>query len=199
MSDTYETRGRVTLFPAGRLPWRRGNGQPVIAWAGLETDVAIVGAPLAGGPSTPALAAAVSEAGGVGFLAAGYKTAAAVQAELHELRAMTARPIGLNIFFPTRDSIDEAALQTYTDRMRGEAQRYGVAVGAPRWTDDDWTAKLELAARERPDVVSFTFGCPERDTVESLRGLRFLRLLGRGQTPSSCTTTRMPVKCAREN
>ena len=34
----------------------------------------IIQAPMAGGPSTPALAAAVSDAGGIGFLAAGYKT-----------------------------------------------------------------------------------------------------------------------------
>ena len=139
------------------------------AWSGLEPHAAIVGAPLAGGPSTPALAAAVSEAGGIGFLAAGYKTAAAVQAELHALRALTSRPIGLNLFCPTRDPIDEAALQAYAERMRGEAHRYGVAVGEPRWTDDDWTAKLEVAARERPDVVSFTFGCPEREIVEWLK------------------------------
>ena len=141
----------------------------MISWAGLETEKAIVGAPLAGGPSTPALAAAVSEAGGVGFLAAGYKTAAAVRAELLELRAMTARPIGLNIFYPTRDRVDDTALRTYTERMQSEAQRYGVAAGEPHWTDDDWAAKLELAARERPDVVSFTFGCPEREIVEWLK------------------------------
>ena len=140
------------------------------AWAGLEAGVVpIVGAPLAGGPSTPALAAAVSEAGGIGFLAAGYKTAAAVLAELHELRALTSRPIGLNLFYPTRDPVDEAALQAYAGRMRAEEQRYRVAVGEPRWSDDDWTAKLEVAARERPDVVSFTFGCPEREIVEWLR------------------------------
>ncbi len=130
----------------------------------------VVGAPLAGGPSTPALAAAVSEAGGIGFLAAGYKTAAATQAELQELRALTSRPIGLNLFCPTRDVVDEVALAAYADRMQGEAQRYGVAAGEPRWTDDDWTAKLDVAARERPDVVSFTFGCPEREIVEWLQG-----------------------------
>lgn len=129
-----------------------------------------MGAPLAGGPSTPALAAAVSEAGGIGFLAAGYKTAAAAQAELQELRTLTSRPIGLNIFCPTRDDVDEAALEAYIDRMQGEAQRYGVAAGEPRWTDDDWTAKLDVAARERPEVVSFTFGCPEREIVEWLKG-----------------------------
>ena len=129
----------------------------------------VVGAPLAGGASTPALAAAVSEAGGIGFLAAGYKTAAATQAELQELRALTTRPIGLNLFCPTRDVVDDVALAAYADRMRGEAQRYGVAAGEPRWTDDDWTAKLDVAARERPDVVSFTFGCPEREIVEWLQ------------------------------
>ena len=129
----------------------------------------IVGAPLAGGPSTPALAAAVSEAGGIGFLAAGYKTAAATQAELQELRALTSRPIGLNLFYPTRGHVDEAALEAYADRMRGEAERYGVAAGELCWTDDDWTAKLDVAARERPEVASFTFGCPERELVEWLK------------------------------
>ena len=37
--------------------------------------VPIVGAPMAGGPGSPALAAAVSNAGGLGFIAAGYLTA----------------------------------------------------------------------------------------------------------------------------
>ena len=50
----------------------------------------IVQAPLAGGPSTPALAAAVCEAGGLGFLAAGYKPVDAVRADLEALRELTA-------------------------------------------------------------------------------------------------------------
>lgn len=132
-------------------------------------EAPIVGAPLAGGPSTPALAAAVSEAGGLGFLAAGYKSAAAVQDELDELRALTSRPVGLNLFYPVRAAVDEAAVEAYAERMRSEGERYDVQPGEPQWTDDDWTAKLDLAARERPDVVSFTFGCPDREIVERLR------------------------------
>lgn len=133
-------------------------------------EVPIVGAPLAGGPSTPALAAAVSEAGGLGFLAAGYKNAAAVAADLREARALTSRPLGLNLFVPSLEPVDEQALAAYIDRMRPEAERYGAQLGEPAWTDDDWDAKLELAAREAPDVVSFTFGCPGRETVGTLRG-----------------------------
>jgi nitronate monooxygenase len=132
-------------------------------------ELSIVGAPLGGGPSTPALAAAVSEAGGLGFLAAGYKTTAAVAAELDAVRTLTSRPFGLNIFYPFREQVDAPALEAYAERLRAEGERYGVEPGEPRWTDDEWTPKLELAARERPDVVSFTFGCPEREIVEWLR------------------------------
>ena len=133
-------------------------------------ETPIVGAPLGGGPSTPALAAAVSEAGGLGFIAAGYKTAAAVQAELDELRTLTSRPAGINLFYPVREQVDPAAIDAYDERMRLEGERYGVEPGQPQWSDDDWGAKLELVSRAGPEVVSFTFGCPERQIVESLHG-----------------------------
>ena len=92
-----------------------------------------------------------------------------MRSEIEELRGLTSRPFGLNLFFPTRDEVDEDALAAYADRMQDEGARYGVAPGEPAWTDDEWTAKLELAARARPDVVSFTFGCPGREVVEWLR------------------------------
>jgi nitronate monooxygenase len=133
----------------------------------LESPV--VGAPLAGGASTPALAAAVSNAGGLGFLAAGYKTAAEVAREIGEVRAATERPFGVNLFFPSRLEVDEAAVAAYAKRLAGEEERYGTACGQPRWSDDEWEAKLDLVARVRPAVVSFTFGCPDQGIVSSLR------------------------------
>ena len=99
-------------------------------------ETPLVGAPLGGGPSTPALAAAVSEAGGLGFIAAGYKTAAAVQAELDELRTLTSRPAGINLFYPVREQVDPAAIDAYDERMRLEGERYGVEPGQPQWSDD---------------------------------------------------------------
>lgn len=134
-------------------------------------EAPVVGAPLGGGPSTPPLAAAVSEAGGLGFLAAGYKPVDAVAAELAAARGATSRPFGLNLFYPVRDEVDDAAVAAYLESLRSEEERYGVRAGEPSWSDDGWEAKLELVARERPAVVSFTFGCPGRDVVEPLRGL----------------------------
>ena len=116
--------------------------------------VPIVGAPLAGGPTTPALAAAVSEAGGLGFLAAGYKTAAAVEPTISTvLRELTSRARSAQSLLPARERRRRGAVGAYASRLRGEGERYGVEPGEPRWTDDDWTAKLELvrarAARRR--------------------------------------------------
>ena len=81
-----------------------------MAFSFSQLEHPIVLAPLGGGPSTAALAAAVSEAGGLGFLAAGYRTPGAVRAELGELRELTARPFGLNLFAPGPPSGDVEAL-----------------------------------------------------------------------------------------
>ncbi len=130
-----------------------------------ELDVPVVGAPMAGGSSTTALAAAVSEAGGLGFLAAGYKTADQVAAELEAVRAATSAPLGVNLFVVEPYEPDADALDAYRRTLEPEAARLGAALGEPRWDDDDWHAKLELVLDMRPDVVSFTFGCPSSDVL----------------------------------
>ncbi len=124
---------------------------------------------MGGGPSTPALAVAVSEAGGLGFLAAGYRAPDAVRSEVEELRALTARPFGVNLFAPPGAPGDPAALARYGAELAGEAGRHGVAVGEPRHDDDHWDAKLALAAELRVPVVSFTFGCPDAAAVRALQ------------------------------
>jgi len=129
-------------------------------------QVPIVGAPLGGGPSTPALAAAVCEASGPGFLAAGYRSAAEFRAEIGELRARTTRPFGVNLFFFGRLAVDEDAVAAYAKSLASEADRYGVELGDPRWSDDDWEAKLAVVSDERPPVVSFMSG--PRFSVQSL-------------------------------
>jgi nitronate monooxygenase len=124
-------------------------------------DVAlpIVLAPLAGGPSTPELTAAVSEAGGLGFLALGYLSAEAAAERIAATRALTARPFGVNLFVPGRPS---------TADLRPFVARLGPAAGEPRWDDDGWEAKLDLLRADPVPVVSFTFGCPPAEAIGSL-------------------------------
>lgn len=126
-------------------------------------------APLAGGPSTPELAIAVCEAGGLGFLAAGYKSADTVRDEIEAVRAASERPFGVNVFVPTTRPADPELVRAYLERIAPEAERQGAELGEPRVEDDDWVAKLELMREQRPAVVSFTFGCPSDDEIASLR------------------------------
>ena len=123
---------------------------------------------MGGGPSTPALAAAVAEAGGLGFLAAGYKTPQAVRADIEALRALTARPFGINLFAPPGPPADPAAITAFGATLEAEADRFGAPVDAPRHDDDGWEAKLALVAELRVPVVSFTFGCPEPHVIAAL-------------------------------
>ena len=124
----------------------------------------IVQAPLAGGPSTTALAVAVGEAGALGFLAAGYRKAEDVRAEIRELREHTAAPFGVNVFVPGEANVDEAALERYVEQLGPEA-------GDARFDDDHWEAKLAVLREERVPLASFTFGCPPADVIASLRDL----------------------------
>lgn len=128
----------------------------------------IVQAPMAGGPSTPALAAAVSDAGGLGFLAAGYRTAEQLRAEIEQTRALTAAPFGVNLFYVTETEVDAAALAAYAEALAPWADRYGVELGATRYDDDDLAAKLEVVKEAEVPIVSFTFGFPTPAVVETL-------------------------------
>ena len=105
----------------------------------------VVLAPLAGGPSTPELCAAVSDAGGLGFLAAGYLSASELATRIERTRALTSRPFGVNLFVPGTSG-EAAGVEAYSQRLAGEAERAGVPLGEPRWDDDEWAAKLDLLA-----------------------------------------------------
>jgi nitronate monooxygenase len=137
---------------------------------GLSVRWPIVGAPMSGGPSNPALAGAVSDAGGLGFLAAGYLTPAALEKQIGELRATTTAPFGVNVFVPQSPHVDQVALDTYLESLRAEAEAAGVEVVAS-WDDDGWSDKLEIVTRHRVPVVSFTFGCPPPDIVRRLHNV----------------------------
>jgi nitronate monooxygenase len=131
--------------------------------------IPIVGAPMAGGPSTPALAAAVSGAGGLGFLAAGYKSTEAVAAEIAALRQRTSAPFGVNLFAPPGTRAPAAVVSAYAETLAADTERYGVALGdGTRFDDDSYHAKLDLMLGDRVPVVSFTFGCPGAQSVAAL-------------------------------
>ena len=137
----------------------------------LQLRRPVVQAPMAGGPSTPALAAAVSAAGGLGFLAAGYKSAAAVAEQVARTRELTGRPFGINVFAAQRDRSAELAAEVaaYADLLAPYAERHGASVGTARFDDDELEAKIDLLVADPVAVVTFTFGAVPADVVQRLR------------------------------
>ena len=131
----------------------------------------IIQAPLAGGPSTPELAAAVSAAGGLGFLATGYKSPEDLAGDIAKTRAMTSAPVGVNLFALTETPVDHARLAAYAKAIERDARRHHVGLGEPRFDDDAFLAKLDVVCRLLPPVVSFTFGYPAPEVVQRLHAL----------------------------
>lgn len=134
-----------------------------------EPAVPVIVAPMAGGPSTPELAAAGTNAGGLGFIAAGYLKADAFADRLAAARRLSSGPLGANLFVPQPSAATPSAIERYAAALEVDAERYGAQLGAPRFDDDDWAAKLDVLLDVRPEVVSFTFGAPTAEECTRLR------------------------------
>jgi nitronate monooxygenase len=146
-----------------------------MAFSDFNTPFPIIQAPMAGGVSTPDLAVAVCEAGGLGFLAAGYKSAEAMRAEIAATRNMTDRAFGVNVFVPDHAPVSFPAIEAYRERIGADAERLGVKLPDPYLLDvaddDDWPAKMKILTEDPVPVVSFTFGCPAAEDIERLRAV----------------------------
>jgi len=133
----------------------------------LLSELLVVQALMAGGPSTPAMTAAVSDAGGFGFLAAGYLSAESLRKAIETTRTMTGAPFGVNVFVPSAPG-DPAQVAAYAAALQPEAERLGVTLGEARWEDDAYDDKLDVVESTHVHLVSFTFGCPASEIVERL-------------------------------
>ncbi len=129
----------------------------------------ILQAPMAGGTSTPALVHAVSGAGGLGSLAAGYLSAEALAGQIDAVRGLGTDVFGVNVFVPSGSPAPESVIAAYRAELAGDARRHGAEVGPATYDDDAWDAKIELLAASAVPVVSFTFGCPSAGVLERLR------------------------------
>lgn len=125
------------------------------------------------GVSTPEMAAAVSNAGGLGSIGVGAVDAEGTRRMIADVRSRTERPFQVNVFCHRPAVADAVRESAWVARLRPEFARYGAAPPARLaeiyrsfLTDD---AKLAVLLAERPAIVSFHFGLPARDRIEALR------------------------------
>ena len=131
----------------------------------------LIQAPMAGA-GTPPLAAAVSDAGGLGSLGVGYLEPQAILDQAAQMRALTSQPFALNLFvLPDDFAPDMAAVARARARLDALMEREGLAVRttlparwAPRFTD-----QFAALCEARPAVASFAFGLLEPAQMRELK------------------------------
>ncbi len=143
---------------------------PLAARFGLT--VPIIQAPMAG-VSTPAMAAAVSNAGGLGSIGVGAVDADGARAMIEAVRGATNRPFNVNLFCHRPARRDPAKEAAWIERLRPEFARWGAGPPAGlseiyrSFVEDD--AMLAMLVETRPAIVSFHFGLPDAARIAALR------------------------------
>jgi len=126
----------------------------------------IILAPMGGGPGTPDLVAAVANAGGLGSIAAAYLSAAELSETVARTRALTDRPLNINLFaggYQSGPIGDPAPMLEILTRVH---KRLGIAPPAlPAPQSNPFDQQLEVVLERKPRVFSFTFGNPDTQRV----------------------------------
>jgi nitronate monooxygenase len=145
----------------------------------LGIELPIIQAPMAG-VSTPEMAAAVSKAGGLGSIGVGAVNADAARQMIAAVRSLTDRPLQVNVFCHRPSRTNAACETAWLNRLGPEFAHYGTSppdhlaeIYQTFLTDD---AKLAVLLEERPAVVSFHFGLPERSRIEALHNAGIILL-----------------------
>ena len=139
------------------LPGRLGIRYPLIL------------APMAGGPSTPLLAAAVSEAGGLGSYGAAYLAPAKLRDEIRAIQALTKKPFAINL------QIDDgvAATPAQLEAAQRALAPFRTALGLPKASapppHGPWRALFEVVVEEKAPVFSFCYGVPPPGVLDACR------------------------------
>lgn len=141
----------------------------------LGIDHPIMLAPLGGESAGAALVAAVSNAGGLGILGAAYMTPARIGEVLAEIRALTDRPFGVNLFCPQDWKRDAAREEAFVQHLAACHAELGMpAPQVPERFEEDFDAQLAVVLKEAPAVFTFTFGDLGAERIRALqqRGTR---------------------------
>lgn len=138
----------------------------------LGIERPIIQAPMAG-VSTPALAAAVSNAGALGSLGVGAMNAEGARKVIRETRALTGKPFNVNVFCHRPATADEAVERQWLNWLAPQFEKYGAA--PPASLSEIYTsfvadpAMLEVFLEEKPAIVSFHFGLPPSEVIADLK------------------------------
>lgn len=144
------------------------TAQALLRRLGIEHPILL--APMAGSGGTPELAAAVSNAGGLGAWGGAYAKPDDLAAAIRKIRQLTARPFNINLFaggYATDHRIDPQPMLEIVAQVHAEL---GLPTPSlPPLAENPFAAQLDVVLAERPPVFSFTFGIPSAAQMAALK------------------------------
>lgn len=142
----------------------------------------IIQAPMAGGSDTPALVAAVGEAGGIGTIGGAYLAPVQILESAKAVRERTKRPFGINLFSPLPAPTPPKDYAAAIARLAPYFAELGLPAptppGPPAFSfDDQMAAVLESGAA----VFSFAFAPVPAATIAAAKA-RGMMVIGSATT-----------------
>jgi nitronate monooxygenase len=143
--------------------------------AQLGVRYPIIQAPMGGGTSNPSLAAAVSNAGGLGSLGSAYDAPEKIATNIRELRKASSAPVHVNLFIPLapQPPVDVRPMLKLLARAYGE-----LGIPAPTEAPSSWpftfNQQMDVVLGEGVEIFSFTFGMLERRYIDALHARKAL-------------------------
>jgi len=133
----------------------------------------IIQAPMAGGITSPALVAAVSNAKGVGSFATGYLSAEQVEQGIRKIKELTNKPFAVNVFIPNTPEENPAQIKQYHEALNQFKRELNLPeeheVPSCLVPEDNFQAIIDILLQERVEIVSFTFGNLPLDVIKAFK------------------------------
>jgi nitronate monooxygenase len=141
----------------------------------LKIEYPIIQAPMAGGITTSKLVAEVSNAGGLGMIGAGYMTPNQIREQIKEIKQLTSKPFGINIFVPNEFAYADSEVKLAKQLLQPIRNQLHInedpTIDIPTCNQvfDTFNEQIKVVLEEKVPVCSFTFGIPSEAVISVLK------------------------------
>jgi nitronate monooxygenase len=141
----------------------------------LKIEYPIIQAPMAGGITTSKLVAEVSNAGGFGMIGAGYMTPNQIREQIKEIKQLTSKPFGINLFVPNEFTYTESEVKSALQKLQPIRNQLHINeennIDIPTCDQviETFNEQIKVVIKEKVPVCSFTFGIPSKEIISKLK------------------------------
>ncbi|MFD3447541.1 NAD(P)H-dependent flavin oxidoreductase [Microbacteriaceae bacterium 4G12] len=135
----------------------------------LHISYPIFQAGMAGGSTTPELVAAVSNAGGLGTLGAGYMSPEQMREAIRSVRRQTDQPFAVNLLLTKTVDINRNTLDYARQLLQPVEQKLGITSSSEELMIGTYQDQLEVILEEKVPVCSFAFDMPCVEEIQRLK------------------------------